>query len=84
MSNQPSQRSSDVIDAIFGNNAGRDPERLTLKYAKMAQSPFIFLRGACHLFYDHLPYSRLFGDITIGSISSAKNSIKTLSYPRRN
>ena len=57
-----SQRSSDVIDAIFGNNAGRDPERLAMKYAKMAQSPFIFLRGACHLFYDHLPDSPLFGD----------------------
>jgi uncharacterized protein (DUF2252 family) len=56
-----SQRSSDVIDAIFGNNAGRDPERLAMKYAKMAQSPFIFLRGACHLFYDHLPDSPLFG-----------------------
>ena len=57
-----SQRSSDVIDAIFGNNAGRDPERVAMKYAKMAQSPFIFLRGACHLFYDHLPDSPLFGD----------------------
>jgi uncharacterized protein (DUF2252 family) len=62
MSNQPSQRSSNVIDAIFSYNAGRDPERLTLKYAKMAQSPFIFLRGACHLFYDHLPDSPLFSD----------------------
>jgi len=40
----------------------RDPERLALKYAKMAQSPFIFLRGACHLCYDHLPDSRLFSD----------------------
>src|ERR1039458_4524492 len=62
MSNQPCQRSSDVIDAIFGNNAGRDPERLAMKYAKMEQSPFIFLRGAWHLFYDHLPDSPLFGD----------------------
>ena len=62
MSNQPSQRSSDVVDAIFSYNAGRDPERLAMKYAKMAQSPFIFLRGACHLFYDRLPDSPLFGD----------------------
>ena len=62
MSNQPSQRSSAVIDAIFGNNAGRDPERLAMKYAKMEQSPFIFLRSACHLFYDHLPDLPLFGD----------------------
>jgi len=62
MSKQPSQRSSDIIDAIFSNNAGRDPERLALKYAKMAQNPFIFLRGACHLFYDALPDSPLFRD----------------------
>ncbi|MDE2309215.1 MAG: DUF2252 domain-containing protein [Betaproteobacteria bacterium] len=62
MSKHPSQRSSGVIDAIFSNNAGRDSERLALKYAKMAQSPFIFLRGACHLFYDGLPDSPLFRD----------------------
>jgi len=62
MSKQPSQRSSGIIDAIFSNNAGRDPERLALKYAKMVQSPFIFLRGACHLFYDGLPDSPLFRD----------------------
>jgi uncharacterized protein (DUF2252 family) len=57
MSKQPSPRSSSIIDAIFSNNAGRDPERLALKYSKMAQNPFIFLRGACHLFYDGLPDS---------------------------
>lgn len=33
-----------------------------MKYAKMAQSPFVFLRGACHLFYDALPISALFRD----------------------
>jgi uncharacterized protein (DUF2252 family) len=60
VSDQPSQRRSDVIDAIVDNNAGRDPERLAMKYAKMAQSPFNFLRGACRLFYDHLPDSPLF------------------------
>ena len=49
------------MDAIFRNNAGRDPERLALKFAKTAQSPFILLRGACQLFYDHLPDSPMFG-----------------------
>ncbi len=44
-----------VIEAIRINNQGRDPERLAMKYAKMAQSPFVFLRGACHLFYASLP-----------------------------
>lgn len=36
-------------------NAGRDPERLAMKYAKMRSSPFVFLRGACSLYYDALP-----------------------------
>ena len=54
--------SGDIIDAISRHNAGRDPDRLALKYAKMAQSPFIFLRGACHLFYDALPDVPLFRD----------------------
>src|SRR5450756_398298 len=62
MSRQPSVDSSNIIEAIFINNAGRDPERLAMKYAKMAQSPFIFLRGSCHLFYDALPDSPLFRD----------------------
>ena len=62
MSKQPSVDSSNIIEAIFSNNAGRDPERLAMKYAKMAQSPFIFLRGSCHLFYDALPDSPLFRD----------------------
>ncbi len=62
MLNQPSHHSSTIVDAIFSNNAGRDPERLSMKYTKMAQSPFIFLRGACPLFYDALPDSPLFRD----------------------
>ena len=49
------QTDKDVVEAIRRNNAGRDPERLAMKYAKMRQSPFVFLRGACHLFYDVLP-----------------------------
>ena len=36
------------------------PSVLAMKYAKMAQNPFIFLRGACHLFYDALPDTPLF------------------------
>jgi uncharacterized protein (DUF2252 family) len=62
MTKQPSQDSSNIIEAIFSNDAGREPERLAMKYAKMVQSPFIFLRGACHLFYDALPDSPLFRD----------------------
>jgi len=60
MTKQLSQHSPGIIDAIQHNNAGRDPERLAMKYAKMAQNSFIFLRGACHLFYDALPDTPLF------------------------
>ncbi|OIR08438.1 hypothetical protein GALL_92320 [mine drainage metagenome] len=62
MSKQPLPDPSGITNAIFSNNAGRDPERLAMKYAKMAQSPFIFLRGACHLFYECLPDTPLFRD----------------------
>jgi uncharacterized protein (DUF2252 family) len=62
MSKQDFQSPVGIINEIISNNAGRDPERLAMKYAKMAQSTFIFLRGACHLFYDTLPDSPLFRD----------------------
>ena len=62
MSKQDIQSPVGIINEIISNNAGRDPERLAMKYTKMAQSPFIFLRGACHLFYDALPDSPLFRD----------------------
>ncbi|MES3014346.1 MAG: DUF2252 family protein [Pseudomonadota bacterium] len=41
----------DVAARVRTFNAGRDPERLQLKYAAMRASPFTFLRGTCHLFY---------------------------------
>lgn len=44
-----------IIEAIRKRDTGRDPERLAMRYAKMKESPFVFLRGACHLFYDALP-----------------------------
>ena len=60
MSTPTSGSEQGIIDAIVRYNAGRDPQRLAIKYAKMAQSPFIFLRGACHLFYEALPDTPLF------------------------
>ena len=45
----------DVVAQLLAHNRGRDPERLAMKFAKMSESPFVFLRGACHLFYDALP-----------------------------
>jgi len=35
-------------------NAGREPERLQLKYRRMRENAFLFMRGTCHLFYARL------------------------------
>jgi uncharacterized protein (DUF2252 family) len=45
----------DLVHEIQTFNAGRDPERLALKYTGMRSSPFVFLRASCHLFYSRLP-----------------------------
>lgn len=42
----------DVFDRIMAYNAGREPERLQMKFAAMQANPFTFLRGTCHLFYE--------------------------------
>ena len=44
--------------AILDSNAGRDPERLTLKFAAMRADPFAFFRATCPLFYSTLPLAR--------------------------
>jgi uncharacterized protein (DUF2252 family) len=44
----------DVEFEITKFNAGRDRERLMMKYRQMRASPFQFLRGTCHLFYARL------------------------------
>jgi uncharacterized protein (DUF2252 family) len=50
----------DVVTQIQRANAGRDPERLALKYRAMRASPFAFLRGTCALFYARLPSGGIF------------------------
>ena len=50
----------DIVREIQAFNAGRDPERLALKYRAMRLSPFAFLRGTCHLFYAELPRGGVF------------------------
>ena len=50
----------DVVRRIQRFNAGRDPERLRLKYVAMRRSAFAFLRGSCHLFYERLPRAGVF------------------------
>jgi len=44
-----------VTARILRFNEGRDPERLAMKYQAMRQSPFTFLRGTCHLFWEDWP-----------------------------
>ena len=53
------KRAASVVDRIREFNAGRDPERLTLKFRAMRASPFAFLRGSCHLFYEELASASL-------------------------
>ncbi len=48
-----------VVERVAAFNAGRDPRRLAMKYARMRTSPFAFLRGSCHLFQASLARSEL-------------------------
>ena len=50
----------DVVQCIADFNAQRDPERVAMKYRNMRTSPFVFLRGTCHLFYARLPNKSIF------------------------
>ena len=49
----------DVVDEIRRFNAGREPERLALKYRAMRRDAFFFLRGTAHLFNRRLARSSL-------------------------
>jgi uncharacterized protein (DUF2252 family) len=46
-----------IVKRIQKANQGRDPERLAMKYRALRDTPFAFLRGTCHLFYDRLAES---------------------------
>ncbi len=46
-----------VVRQIQAYNAGREPERLAMKYQRLRASSFVFLRGCCHLFQARLPAS---------------------------
>jgi uncharacterized protein (DUF2252 family) len=50
----PDSSSRDVPERIERFNAGREPERLALKYREMGKSPFSFFRGSAHLFWQDL------------------------------
>ena len=42
----------DIVERLTRFNAGREAERLTLKYRAMRASPFAFFRGTAHLFWE--------------------------------
>ena len=44
-----------VVARVLRFNAGREPERLHLKYRAMGADAFRFFRGTCHLFYEDWP-----------------------------
>lgn len=50
----------DVAQCIAEFNQLRDPERLAMKYRNMRNSPFVFLRGTCHLFYQRVERDGIF------------------------
>jgi len=79
----------DVVDEISRFNAGRDPERLAMKYARMRTSPFVFLRGTCHLFYKRLssgsvlgssPHAWICGDMHLENFGSYKGDNRLIYF----
>jgi uncharacterized protein (DUF2252 family) len=50
--------SRDASSRIERFNAGREPERLALKYRAMCKSPFAFFRGTAHLFWEDVAARR--------------------------
>ena len=84
-----------VIDRISAFNNGfnrderspaptdRNPDRMQLKYSKMAVDAFSFFRGTCHLFYEDLPQTGIFrsappvwicGDLHLQNFGSFKGN----------
>jgi uncharacterized protein (DUF2252 family) len=55
---QQRRTTADAPDRIERFNAGREPERLALKYRDMCKSPFAFFRGTAHLFWEDLAARR--------------------------
>lgn len=74
---------SDTCQRIkkFNSDPERDQQLLQLKYKKMKENPFVFLRGSCHLFYEdwptnsplnQAPLSWICGDLHLENFGSYK------------
>ena len=79
----------DVAHEISKFNAGRDPDRLAMKYARMRTSPFVFLRGTCHLFYTRIgkgtvlesaPAAWICGDMHLENFGSYKGDNRLIYF----
>jgi uncharacterized protein (DUF2252 family) len=72
---------SSIAERIKLFNSNRLPAYTAMKYEMMAENPFRFLRGACHLFYEDLaghdaipgyPLSWICGDLHLENFGSYK------------
>ncbi|HLX67625.1 MAG TPA: DUF2252 family protein, partial [Puia sp.] len=72
---------SSIADRIKEFNSNRLPAYTALKYQYMAENPFRFFRGTCHLFYEDLfhndalpayPLSWICGDLHLENFGSYK------------
>jgi len=72
---------SSIPERIKDYNSDRLPEYTALKYQQMAENPFRFFRGTCHLFYEDLsarnalpayPVSWVCGDLHLENFGSYK------------
>lgn len=70
-----------IAQRVKAFNSDRLPAYMALKYQQMAQNPFRFLRGTCHLFYEDLqrsdalpqyPLSWICGDLHLENFGSYK------------
>lgn len=80
---------NDLVDRIKNFNTDRNQSVLPIKYNIMAQNPFCFLRGTCHLFYQDLlknypfdfsPVSWICGDLHIENFGSYKGENRLLYF----
>jgi uncharacterized protein (DUF2252 family) len=72
---------SNIAERIKQFNSNRLPAYTAMKYGMMAENPFRFLRGTCHLFYEDLaghdaipgyPLSWICGDLHLENFGSYK------------
>ncbi|NJM45725.1 MAG: DUF2252 family protein [Alkalinema sp. RU_4_3] len=77
--------SRSVLDRIVQFNRDYPSDRIALKYAAMAASPFGFLRGTCHLFYEfetpiESPLVWSCGDLHLQNFGTYKGDNRTVYF----